>query len=345
MSIGPPDSPSRSQDRIAELDSLPRLVADIGGTNARFALVIDGKISHDQTLVCAEHTTLVDAIETYLSALGTQSRSLRPVEAALAIAAPITDDQIRMTNHPWSFSATAARNKLGLRRLIILNDFTALAMSLRYLPPAELEQIGGLQPKPQTAIALIGPGTGLGVSGLLPLNNQWLPLQGEGGHCTLAVMSEREQRILDVLHQRYSHVSTERVISGPGMVNIYSAICTLEAQPTEELEPADITQRGLSGESRICREVLNVFCGLFGTIAGNLALTLGAHGGLYIGGGIIPRLGRFFASSPFRARFEDKGRYADYLAPIPAYVIHSEKPAFIGATRAFVDPGPRLEVS
>lgn len=340
MSTGRPES----RGQVAELDGQPRLIADIGGTNARFALVIDGKISHDQTLVCAEHKTLVDAIEAYLAGLGAQARSLRPVEAALAIAAPITDDQIRMTNHPWSFSAAAARTKLSLRRLIILNDFTALAMSLRYLPPAELEQIGGLSPKPLSAIALIGPGTGLGVSGLLPLNGQWFPLQGEGGHSTLAVMNEREQRILEVLHQRYSHVSAERVISGPGMINLYSAICTLEAQPTEALEPVDITQRGLSGESRICREVLNVFCGLLGTIAGNLALTLGAHGGVYIGGGIIPRLGRFFAGSPFRARFEDKGRYAEYLAPIPAYVIHSAQPAFIGAARAFIDPGPRLEI-
>ncbi len=327
---------------IGPLDAPPRLIADIGGTNARFAILSGGQVKDERVLRCEEHTTLVSAIQHYLQPL---DAALQPVEAALAIASPITGDYIRMTNHPWQFSASQTRASLGLRRLIILNDFTALAMSLRYLAAADLEQVGGLQPQSDAPLALIGPGTGLGVSGLLPMAGHWLPLQGEGGHATISVMSERELRILEVLRQRYSHVSAERVISGPGLVNLYAAICTLDAIPTEDFTPADITQRALSGESRVCREALNVLCALLGTAAGNLALTLGAIGGVYIGGGIIPRLGKFFANSPFRARFEDKGRYADYLAPIPVYVIHAEKPAFIGAARAFIDPGPRLEVS
>ncbi len=326
---------------IGPLDEQPRLIADIGGTNARFAILSGGQVNHEQVLRCAEYATLVDAIGHFLQPLDAASQ---PTEAALAIASPITGDHVRMTNHPWQFSAAQTRASLGLRRLIVLNDFTALAMSLRYLASADLEQVGGLKPQPDAPLALIGPGTGLGVSGLLPMEGRWLPLQGEGGHATLSVMSEREIRILEVLHQRYSHVSAERVISGPGLVNLYAAICTLDAVPVEGFAPADITQRALSGESRVCREALNVFCALLGTAAGNLALTLGAVGGVYIGGGIVSRLGKFFTNSPFRARFEDKGRYADYLAPIPIYVIHAEQPAFIGVARAFLDPGPRLEV-
>jgi glucokinase len=227
--------------------------------------------------------------------------------------------------------------------LSFLNDFTALALALRHLPANELEAIGGGRAVAGAPLALIGPGTGLGVSGLIPAGTRWVPLQGEGGHVTLSVMNEREIAVLDQLHQRFSHVSAERVLSGPGLVNLYDALCTIEGAVPEPLTPPEITSRAGDGTCRICRETVSMFCALLGTMAGNLVLTLGAVGGLYIGGGVVPQLGRMFATSAFRDRFEDKGRYVDYLAAVPVYVIRSELPAFVGLTHSFTEAGPRLE--
>jgi glucokinase len=158
-------------------------------------------------------------------------------------------------------------------------------------------------------------------------------------------MNEREMHVLAQLRQRFSHVSAERVLSGPGLVNLYDALCAVEGVRPEMLTPREITERALAGTCKLCLETASMFCALLGTMSGNLVLTLGAVGGLYIGGGIVPQLGSFFASSSFRDRFEDKGRYADYLADVPIYVIRSELPAFVGLARAFVDPGPRWEAA
>jgi glucokinase len=235
------------------------------------------------------------------------------------------------------------RQQLGLSRLIFLNDFTALAMAVRHLPESELEAIGGGRAVPDAPIALIGPGTGLGVSGLIPSGSHWIALQGEGGHATLSVTNEREMAVLRQLHQRFSHVSAERVISGPGLVNLYEAISALDRKVPDALTPKEITRRAGESSCARCMEAVSMFCALFGTMAGNLVLTLGAVGGLYIGGGVVPHLGRLFKASPFRDRFEDKGRYAEYLSAVPVYLIRSPLPAFVGLARAFVDPGPRLE--
>jgi glucokinase len=319
------------------------LIADIGGTNARFAL-LDGRTWHDEIVLrCADYPDIVSAIEDYLQKVGAASGPARPLEAALAIAGPITGDIVRMTNHVWQFSAARTRQSLGWRRLIMVNDFTALAMAIRHLPENELAQVGGGQSVPGAPLALIGPGTGLGVSGLIPTGEHWIPLQGEGGHVTLAVMNERELAVLQQLHQRFTHVSAERVVCGPGLVNLYEALCGLEGVVPKVLTPPEITRRAREGSCRICLEALSIFCALLGTLAGNLVLTLGATGGCYIGGGIVPSLGSFFTSSHFRNRFEDKGRFADYLSRVPTYVIRSELPAFVGLATAFTAPGPRWE--
>jgi glucokinase len=227
--------------------------------------------------------------------------------------------------------------------LILVNDFTALAMAIRHLPANEIEQVGGGQAVPGAPLALLGPGTGLGVSGLIPGGDHWIPLQGEGGHVTLSVMNEREAAVWQQLHQRFTHVSAERVICGPGLVNLYDALCALEGVVPKVLTPPEITRRAREGSCRQCLEALSMFCALLGTLAGNLVLTLGAVGGCYIGGGIVPGLGSFFTSSHFRDRFEDKGRFADYLSRVPTYVIRSKLPAFVGLATAFTAPGPRWE--
>ncbi len=318
------------------------MIADIGGTNARFAL-LDGRDRRDEVvLACADYPDLVSAAEEYLQRVGAKN-SGRPLEAALAIAGPVTGDIIRMTNHVWQFSAAHTRQQLRLRRLIVLNDFTALAMAVRHLKGSDLEQVGGGKAQPNAPIAVIGPGTGLGVSGLVPNGQHWIPLQGEGGHVTLSVMNERELAVLQQLQQRFSHVSAERVLSGPGLVTLYDALCGVEGVVAEVLTPPEITKRAKEGTCRLCFETVSMFCALLGTMGGNLVLTLGALGGAYIGGGIAPGLGAMFTSSRFRDRFEDKGRFTDYVARVPTFVIRAELPALLGLASAFSDPGPRLE--
>jgi glucokinase len=313
----------------------PRWLGDIGGTNARFGWQASAQapISHVQVIPCAEHASLVDAAQTYLH---TQNLS-SPACAAFGIANPVTGDQVAMTNHHWSFSIEATRAALGLQRLLLLNDFTALALALPTLQADQLQQVGPGSPAPQAAIGLVGAGTGLGVSGLLPLAaDRWLPIAGEGGHVTLAAGNAQEYAVIEQLRARYGHVSAERVLSGPGLVDIYHALHALNPGEGREITaPAEVLERAQRLPDSTAAQALEMFCGLLGSVAGDLALTLGARGGVYIGGGIVPRLGAQFEQSAFRARFENKGRFRAYLQAIPTWVITtSVSPALQGAARA-----------
>lgn len=311
------------------------LLADIGGTNARFALSEDGdtRPAGVRVLRCADYPTLEDAIETYLA-----DADARPQRAAVAVATAITADQVKMTNHVWSFSANAVRQRLGLDELLLLNDFTALALAVPHLLPDECDQVGGGAAVAGKPIAVIGPGTGLGVSGLIPAGDRYIPLQSEGGHVTYGAATKRESALLGVLGRRFNHLSAERLVSGPGLVNLYQAIAEVDGKPIEPLSPAEISQAALERRCPVCREALDTFCAMLGTAAGNLVLTLGARGGVYIGGGIVPRLGAYFANSPFRASFEHRGRFSAYLAAVPSYVIRAEYPALVGAADALTHP-------
>ena len=318
-----------------------RLLADIGGTNARFAWqAAMGEALRDvATLPTSEHPTLAAAIRHYLDGAGIAT----PRWCAIGIANPVTGDRVQMTNHPWSFSTSALQTELGFDRLLLLNDFTAMALALPDLQPHELRQVGGTTAVAGTAMALIGPGTGLGVSGLLPSRGPggWVPLQGEGGHVSLAAATAREVAVVDQLRRRYGHASAERAVSGAGLEALHEALARIDGLGDfTPLPAAEISSRALAATDARCTESLALFCAFLGSVAGNLALTLGARGGVYIGGGIVPRLGEAFARSPFRARFEDKGRFRDYLAAIPAYVIDTPvSPALRGAAHALgADP-------
>ncbi|WP_028312615.1 glucokinase [Derxia gummosa] len=317
-------------------DSWPRLVGDIGGTNARFALIAapGAPITDARTLPCASHAGPREAIDAYLAEGGLP----RPRAAAIGIANPITGDAVRMTNNPWRFSIEQVRRELGLDRLLFINDFTALALALPTLAADELVQIGGKAAVPGKALALLGAGTGLGISGLVPHGERWVPLEGEGGHVTLAAFDAREARVVEALRRRHGgHVSAERVLSGPGLEALHAALAEVDELPADGLDAAAITGRALAGGCDRCAATVDMFCAMLGTVAADLALTLGARGGVYIGGGVVPRLGERFASSPFRARFEEKGRFGDYLAGIPVFVIHADYPALRGAARALDD--------
>ncbi len=314
---------------------LPRLLADIGGTNARFAWQAgrDGPIEDQITLPCAQYVTVEAAIREYLGRIDRPT----PLECAIAIANPVHGDRVQMTNHHWSFSISALRQSLGLQRLEVLNDFTALALALPGLAADEKRQVGGGHALPNAAIGLIGPGTGLGVSGLVADGQgAWLPLQGEGGHVSLAPVTPREHHVVDCLIQRYGHASAERAVSGMGLVDVHRALCLAdEVLPPEGWTAAEVCQAALSGNDARSLEALDMMCAFLGSVAGNLALTLGAKGGVYIGGGIVPRLGSWFEHSSFRARFEAKGRFQAYLAEVPVWVITaSQSPALAGAAKA-----------
>jgi glucokinase len=304
------------------------LVGDIGATNARFGLVAPGgALLHWHSFACDDFATIDDAIRAYLEASGDLPR---PHIGALAIAAAITGDQIRMTNHPWSFSIRALRDRLGFEQLVAINDFTAVALAVPLLGEADRMPIGDGAPLPHRTVAVLGPGSGLGASGLVPMGAEWVALSGEGGHATMPPATERESAVLDQMRRHFDHVSAERVISGPGLVNLYNSLATLDGVPAAAYTPAQITDSEIGAQDRHCREATAMFCAMLGTVAGNLALTLGAQGGVYIAGGIVPKLGSRFAESEFRARFEAKGRMRPYLAAIPTYVITHRLPAFLG---------------
>ena len=320
--------PGRSDERSGQSSKSLSLIADIGGTNARFAVASnDGRISKARTLACADYRDPAHAAKSYLESMGLPA----PTQACFAFACPTHEDRIRMTNNGWDFSRARTKEQLGLQRLEIINDFMALALSLPFLAADSLRQVGGISQVGKLPIGVVGPGTGLGVSGLIPHKGGWLPLDSEGGHASLAVSGPRETAILHHLERHYSRVSAERVLSGPGLKALYAALCTIDQVPAQELAPSDILAKALAEEDPVCREALEVFCALLGGFAGDYALMLGARGGIYIGGGIAPRLGNFLVRSNFRRRFEDKGRLSGYVAAIPCYVITADYPALTGA--------------
>lgn len=306
-----------------------RLVADIGGTHARFAVAQPGsdKLEHDIELSTPDYPDLAAAITDYLARAGTGPVS----EAAIAIANPITGDQVKMTNGKWTFSIRETQKKLGLDRLLLLNDFAALALSVPVLAPSAIRKVGGGTAVADAPLALLGPGTGLGMSALIPDGGPGIPVAGEGGHVSASAANPREDAILARLRAEYEHVSAERLLSGQGMVNILDALAAIDGKPTQNVQAPQITERGLAGTDALCVETLELFCAMLGSVAGDAALMFGARGGVYIGGGIVPRLGDFFDRSQFRARFEAKGRMSALLAGIPTSVIDAPHAALAGS--------------
>lgn len=312
------------------------LIADVGGTNTRCALVdTDGSLVKTSVFANAGFRTLGSALREYL-----ESHAAKPKAAAIAVAAPVTGDEVRMTNRNWHFSAKALRDDLELEHIEVINDFTAVALSLPSLGENDLAHIGGGAPRPGAAMAAIGPGTGLGVSGLIPVANTWAPISGEGGHTTLAAGTEREAQVIEALRTRYGHCSAERIISGPGIATLYNTLRQLADYPEDPISPSQVSSRAAAGDP-IAREALDMFFALLGSVAGNLALVLGALGGVFIAGGIAPRLVEVMATSDFRKRFEDKGRYAAYLRTIPTSVVKHPTPALLGLATTVAGVRPR----
>jgi len=308
-----------------------RLLADIGATYARFCIEpAPGQFEHVAVLPCSDHAGITEVIQAYLGTLP----ELKPRHGAVSIANPIQGDQVRMTNRDWAFSIKEVQQQLKLSTLLVVNNFTALAMALPGVGPQGRLQVGGGAPQANGVIGLLGPGTGLGVSGLIPSGDRWTTLATEGGHVNFAPSDEREMRVLQHAWKSMSRVSAERLISGPGIELIHQALSA-----GRELSTAEIVRRALQHDAA-CVETLEVFSGMLGSMASDVALTLGATGGMYVGGGIVPRLGPLFAQAIFRERFEAKGRMSDYVARIPTYVLTAENLVFQGISTLLSDHVP-----
>lgn len=305
-----------------------RLIADIGGTNARFALARDGTVERVQILHTADYPNLPQAARHYLAEL---ADPLRPSEAAFAVAGPVGGERIGLTNQNWSFSVPEVRRELGFSDVLVVNDFAATAMAIPHLAPADLMRIGAEGEAAAVGpIALLGPGTGLGMACLLRAGSGWRHLPSEGGHATMPAATEEESLILAALRRRFGHVSAERLLTGAGLVHLYEVLAELGGTAARALEPADVTAAALAGSDPYCTRALDMFCAMLGTVAGNVALTFCATGGVYVAGGIVPRFKERFAASEFRRRFEAKGRLGQYLRAIPTWLILHPWPALLG---------------
>jgi glucokinase len=301
------------------------LLGDIGATNARFALLANGVLGTVSSFEVAKFAQFPDVVAIFLK----DRRGFRATQALLAIAGPIKGERSVLTNCSWVIDALELRATFKLEAQIV-NDFEAVALSLPWLTSTDLAPIGGGKPEAGAPKAVLGPGSGLGVACLIPHSEKPVVISSEGGHATLAATCEREERIIGQLRQRFGHVSAERAVSGVGLENIYQAVATLDGIDIPSRSAAEITKSALRSECQIACEALHVFCAFLGSFAGNVALTLGARGGVYIAGGISPRIVNFLVQSQFRNRFEAKGRFQPYLEAVPSYVITHPAAAFVG---------------
>ena len=306
-----------------------KLIADIGATNARFAILDNDAISDLIVLPCEDYKTITCAAKEYL-----KQADKKPTSGVFAIASAYDgEDFVKMTNHPWEFSVSETAKELGFEKLEILNDFEAVAHSIWYLKEGDFYQVGEGSPKKNMPIAIIGPGSGLGVAGVaFTKKGEPVVLSTEGGHVTIPVKNGRELEImLHMKHTKYRHVSAERVASGKGLVNLYETICDIDhLDDMPELTAAEISKKAIEESCPVCAESLDLFCHFLGVVAGNLALTMGAKGGVYLAGGIIPKLGDYFSTSRFYQSYFSHGRFNDYLKQIPIYVITRDNLALEG---------------
>jgi glucokinase len=303
------------------------LLADIGGTNARFALLAGGTVGEIAHMAVSDHGSFREALDKYLGHLP-EAGTIHA--AILAVSGAVRNGRCVLTNNPWVIDAAELRVAYGFSTVRLINDFEAVAWSLPVLSRDKLLQVGGGQPVVGAPFVALGPGTGLGMAVGIPHATGHLVLSSEGGHSTMAGSSLREDAVIAYLRRRFGHVSAERVLSGNGLENLHEALAALDNLTLPRCGAAEITRAGIEGTCSTSRAAIDMFCAMLGTVAGNLALTLGAKGGIFVAGGILRHMPEYFAGSPFRARFEEKGRFREYIEPIPAYLILHEDVAFVG---------------
>jgi glucokinase len=308
------------------------LLADIGGTNARFALMDRGEIGPVEHLKVADFSSAADAI----AAFQTRHAADQPAAAAvLGVAGPVQNNRCIITNSRWIIDGDELQKMFGFSTARLLNDFEALAWSLPALQPSDLFALGKQRAIAGAPMLAIGPGTGFGAACFFRHDTLPFAVITEAGHATLPATSEREEQVIGQLRRRFGHVSIERALSGSGLENLYSALAAVDGVAAPDRDPAAITSAALDGSCSISRAALDMFCSSLGSVAGNLALTFCAQGGVFIAGGIVPRFADRLAESNFRTQFESKGRYQSYLRDIPIHIIMSPDASFIGLKSFF----------
>jgi glucokinase len=316
-------------------NQFPYLVADIGGTNTRYALVTgvdeqtgEFQMSQSRIFLSADYDSFSMSLDTYLETI----TGLRPQNACIAIAGPVTDDTVELTNLKWQFSVSKLKKRYGFNTLLVVNDFAALAYGVPHIPESSLFSIKPGVVDDKAAKVIIGPGTGLGVAALVPSESGYVPIPGEGGHVAVAPGNDVELDLFRILRQQQQHISAEELLSGAGLLNLYRTYAKLHQQPTTNIfTPAEVTQHALANTDPLCVEAFGTFLGLLGSYCGDLALIYGAKGGVYLGGGILPKIQPHIAESQFLNRFMNKGAMRKYVKDIPIELITHRQPAFIGA--------------
>ena len=309
------------------------LIGDIGGTNARFALASAAEgFTSEHTLKCAEYESSTAAIRHYLETIGAAD----PDVICLAAAGPIVDDTVSFTNNHWVIEVAELSRTFGIESVSLINDFEAIAWSVPALGPDDCVTIGLPSPLPldgpDFSVAIAGPGTGLGAVGLKKRNGSMFPIPGEASHSGFAPENQVQIEILKALRERYSRVSFERLVSGPGVENLYWAVSMVHGEQRQKLSAPDIFARAASGSDPRAAEVVQVFFEILGQFAGDLALTLNAHDGVFIAGGIAKRYPELIETSRFRNGFEAKGRYRPTMERIPTRLIMHDQPGLLGAS-------------
>lgn len=304
------------------------LIADIGGTNARFALVNEETwdIFDDLVLPCAEYPGLIEAATDYLQKVGMKSVT----HACFPLACPVDVDLIKLTNNHWQFTRDQLIQAFDLEKLHLINDFTAMALGMLEVPEEGFTLIKSGTPKADTPRVVIGPGTGLGVSGLVPFRDEWRALSTEGGHVSFAPTDELSIEILKILQKQFGRVSVERILSGQGLVNLYQAMAQIFDIPLVSLTPAQISQKALEGD-KLAAQVLTRFCRVLGEVTGDSVLKMGGVGGVYLCGGILPRMVDFLIQSEFVEAFLAKGRAIEFIANVPVQLCIHKNPGLLGA--------------
>ncbi|MCY4357532.1 MAG: glucokinase [Gammaproteobacteria bacterium] len=312
------------------------LVADIGGTHIRLAQCRGTTLMAIEKYRCADFSGLPEAIDRYL-----RSRSLGSIDSAcLAVAAPLDSDEIIMTNNEWRFSISAIQQQFELTRVVVVNDFEAIACAIPQLPDSDRWQLGGVEADPSGNIAVLGPGTGLGVKHLIATGKSWKVLAGEGGHVDFAPVDNNDLALWCFLHDRGQPIAMEDILSGRGLVNIYQCIVARKKGQASFDDPETILRQGLSRASSECTEAIYQFMNILGSFAGNLALNLKTTGGVYLCGGVLAELKDLIPATAFRERFEAKGRFRFYVQDIPVFLITAEEPGLLGAAVYFGSTAP-----
>jgi glucokinase len=315
----------------------PILIGDIGGTNARFCVLEAGSSAlGDVTIVqTASYKTIDAAIEDAVL----KRTAVKPRSTILAVAGPINGDEIPLTNCPWVVRPRDLLTDLGFEDVVVLNDFEAQALAVATLDGENQIQIGGGTVKPGHSKVVLGPGTGLGVAGLVHALDAWIPVPGEGGHVDLGPRSERDLEIFPHIERIEGRVSAEQILCGRGLVNLYRAICIADGVTPKFSDPADVSNHGLSGEDPQAAEAVSLFAVYLGRVAGDMAVVFMAKGGVYLGGGIPQKILPALEKPGFREGFEDKAPHEEMMATIPTFVVTHPLAALAGLAAYARAPG------